>query len=156
MSEIVFTEGRMAIPLGYREQTTNVLLPEDPQNQPTLNITRDPLQPGETLDAYVDRQLAVLEARLSGYRLLARGPARLGPADDACEGRCIAASYRSGKHEVHQRQAAFLLDPSRALIFTVSAGRPLSASEEQWWAGWLASYRLPPGEPADPPSLDAA
>lgn len=152
MSGIVFTEGCMAIPPGYQEQTTNLLLPQDPQSQPTLNITRDPLQPGETLDAYVDRQLALLEARLAGYKLLARGPARLGPPGDACEGRCIAASYRSGKHEVHQRQAVFLLDPARALIFTVSAGRPLSARQEQGWAEWLASYRLPADAAAGPPT----
>lgn len=145
MNEIVFTEGRMDVPPGYREQTTNLLLPEDPQSQPTLNITRDPLQAGESLDAYVDRQLAVLEARLAGYKLHSRGPARLGPPDDACQGRCIAASYRSGKREVHQRQAVFLLDPSQALIFTVSAGRPLEVQEEQGWTDWLASYRLPPG-----------
>lgn len=144
MSGIVFTEGRMAVPPGYRESTTNLLLPADPQSQPTLNITRDPLQAGESLDAYVDRQLAMLEARLAGYKLHSRGPARLGPADDGCEGRCIAASYRSGKREVHQRQAVFLLDPSQALIFTISAGRPLEVQEAQWWTDWLASYRLPP------------
>lgn len=155
MSQLVFTEGRTAIPPGYREQTTNVLLPEDPLSQPTLNITRDSLQPGETLDAYVERQLALLEARLSGYRLLGRGPAWLGPDDDACEGHCIAASYRSGNHEVHQRQAVFLLEPSRALILTVSAGRPLTASEEQWWGEWQASYRRPPDEAAGAPSPDA-
>ena len=152
MSEIVFTEGRMAVPPGYREQTTNLLLPADPQQQPTLNITRDPLELGESLDDYVDRQLALLEARLAGYRLYSRAPARLGPPEDACAGHCIAASYRSGKREVHQRQAVFLLDPSQALIFTISAGRPLEAHEERWWADWLTSYRLPPA--ADPPATD--
>jgi hypothetical protein len=140
---IVFTEGRMAVPPGYREQTTNLLLPADPQQQPTFNITRDPLLPDETLDAYVDRQLGVLEARLTGYKLLARGPASLGPRGDACRGTSISARYRSGKQEVHQRQAVFLLDPQRALIFTISAGRPLSAEEEQGWTDWLASYQLP-------------
>ena len=149
MSGIVFTEGRMAIPPGYRESTTNLLLPADPQQQPTLNITRDPVEPGESLDAYVDRQLILLEARLASYRLHSRGPVRLGPPDDACAGHCIAASYRSGKREVHQRQAVFLLDPAQALIFTISTGRPLEAQEERWWADWLASYRLPPeAEPA--------
>jgi hypothetical protein len=147
---MVFTEGRIAIPPGYREQTTNLLLPANPQRDPSLNIARDRLQPGETLDAYVDRQLALLEAQLSGYRLLARGAARLGRPPHACEGRGIATSYRHGKTVVHQRQAAFLLDPQHALIFTASAGRPFLVEEEPWWADWLASYQLPPPADAGP------
>ena len=145
---VAFDEGSIVLPPGYEDRTTNLFMPADPQTQATLSIARDRLRPAETLDAYVDRQLALLQARLASHKLLARGPEWLGPRGDArelaCEGRRIDASYKSGKLQVHQRQAAFLLDPARALIFTASAAQAFGPGLDRLWAEWLASYTLPP------------
>lgn len=76
---VAFDEGSILLPPGYEDRTTNLFMPTDPQTQATLSIARDRLRPAETLDAYVDRQLALLQARLASHKLLARGPEWLGP-----------------------------------------------------------------------------
>lgn len=114
---VAFHEGSILLPPGYEDRTANLFMPADPQRQATLSIARERLRPAETLDAYVDRQLALLQARLASHKLLARGPEWLGPRQDAggpaCKGCRIDASYKNGKLQVYQRQAAFLLDPAR-------------------------------------------
>jgi hypothetical protein len=144
---VAFDEGSILLPPGYEDRTTNLFMPADPQSQATLSIARDRLRPAETLDTYVDRQLALLQARLASHKLLARGPEWLGPREDAggpaCKGCRIDASYKNGKLQVYQRQAAFLLDPARALIFTASAAQAFGPGLDRLWADWLASYALP-------------
>ncbi|CAI1986024.1 Uncharacterized conserved protein [Serratia quinivorans] len=50
-SRCTFTEGSVALPEGYSDRTVNVLLAGD-DISPSLNISRDALQPDETLNGY--------------------------------------------------------------------------------------------------------
>ncbi|MBH3071144.1 DUF1795 domain-containing protein, partial [Serratia marcescens] len=90
-----FTEGSVALPEGYVDRTVNVLLPGDDVS-PSINISRDALQPAEHLEGYVTRQLDVLAQGLKGWAFKSREPATLG--DGLTAGEWVRASYlRDGK-----------------------------------------------------------
>ena len=155
-SVVVFTEGSIGLPPGYEDRTTNVLVPANVQVQPNLSVARDWMKPGETLPAYVDRQLALMKSQLAGHHLLVRRPAGLGASDaQTLLGECIDARYRNGKLMIYQRQAAFEASPGRVLVFSGARAHGFGEQFEQLWADWLASYRLPPSLPvATAPSAD--
>lgn len=150
---VVFTEGSMVLPPGYEDRSTNLLVPASPQSQPNLSVARDWMKPGETLPAYVERQLGLLKSQLASHKLLARSAVSLGRTDNASSerpevprqeplvGLRIDASYKNGKLLVYQRQAAFEVAPRRVLIFTASRANGFGEAFEQLWAEWLASYQ---------------
>lgn len=141
-------EGSIGLPAGYEDRTSNIFTPADLQNQPNLSIARDWLADGEDLPAYVERQIALLKARLAGHKLLVRAPERLGLHDPALAGERIEAQYKNGAQTIRQRQAAFLIGPRRALILSAASARPFDARFETLWRGWLDSFA--------PPATDAA
>ncbi len=58
-SQCLFNEGMIAFPEGYQDRTVNVFAPPA-ADAPAFNISRDALNPGEALAAYIDRQLALM------------------------------------------------------------------------------------------------
>jgi hypothetical protein len=163
---IHFTEGRVQLPDGYEDRTTNLLVPANPQTQPNLSIARDWMKADETLTAYVDRQLGLLKSQLASHKLLGRQPIRLGaPPDEQTqlpeevlaadspgepqsfiEGERIDATYKSGKQTLYQRQAAFEVAALRVLVFTATSAQPLGREFDTLWNDWLASFN--PAMPA--------
>ncbi|MCE3607367.1 DUF1795 domain-containing protein [Massilia sp. P8910] len=133
-------EGSIGLPPGYQDNTTNLFVPADLQNQPNLSIARDWLADGETLATYVDRQLALLKARLSSHKLLDRAQERLGAHQPEMLGERIEAQYKNGAQTIRQRQAAFLIGPKRALILTAATARPFDERFETLWRNWLDSF----------------
>lgn len=55
-----FSEGQVSLPEGYQDRTVNAFVASDAR-APSFNITRDVLKPDETLAAYIDRQIALME-----------------------------------------------------------------------------------------------
>jgi len=136
-----FHEGSIDLPEGFQDRSTHIFVPADPDAPPlNLNIARDTLLSGETLTAYVGRQLGLLQKNLSGYRLLSRHDVSLG-SSEALIGEQISATHKSSGRTVHQRQAAFTTSPGRVLIFSCSTARPLTGDDEAHWTQWLASYQ---------------
>ncbi|NHZ97787.1 DUF1795 domain-containing protein [Massilia sp. CCM 8734] len=140
-------EGSIGLPAGYEDRTSNIFTPANLQNQPNLSIARDWLAEGEDLAAYVDRQIALLKARLASHKLLARAPERLGRHDPALAGERIEAQYKNGAQTIRQRQAAFLIGPRRALILSAATARPFDQDFDTLWRGWLDSF-APPADDA--------
>lgn len=162
---INFTEGRVQLPDGYEDRTTNLLVPANPQTQPNLSIARDWMKADETLTDYVDRQLGLLKSQLASHKLLGRRRIRLGaPPEQAqsaqevlaawppavpevfIEGERIDATYKSGKQTLYQRQAAFEVAALRVLVFTATSPQPLGREFDAMWNDWLASFT--PATPA--------
>lgn len=141
-------EGSIGLPAGYEDRTSNIFTPADLQNQPNLSIARDWLAEGEDLPAYVERQIALLKARLASHKLLARAPERLGLHEPAMAGERIEAQYKNGAQTIRQRQAAFLIGPRRALILSAATARPFDERFETLWRGWLDSFSPPAADPA--------
>ncbi|MBC8733281.1 DcrB-related protein [Paraburkholderia sp. UCT2] len=135
-------EGSIDLPEGFEDRSTNIFVFGDPDRSPlNLNIARDTLDVGETLPAYVDRQIRKLEKILRGYRLQHRQAARLGSGDHVSEGEQIDATRKEGQQTIHQRQAAFLCAPRRALIFSGTSIRAFTGEQNALWSTWLASYQ---------------
>ncbi|MDQ1922301.1 DUF1795 domain-containing protein [Massilia pseudoviolaceinigra] len=148
-------EGSIGLPPGYQDNTTNIFVPADLQNQPNLSIARDWLAEGETLTTYVDRQLGLLKARMPGHKLLARAPERLGSHQPEMSGERIEAQYKNGAQTIRQRQAAFLIGPKRALILTAATARPFDERFETLWRTWLDSFAPPASADGDAAPADA-
>jgi hypothetical protein len=150
-----FHEGSIDLPDGFEDRTANLFVPANPQSQPNLSIARDTLKEGETLDQYITRQLGVLKSRLAGHKVLQRRSVLLGREESDLAGEQIDAQYKNGGLTVHQRQAAFLIAPQRALIFTASSPHPFDEALEHLWRQWLASFSpRPAAEPSDEPSTE--
>ncbi|MEN9867356.1 MAG: hypothetical protein RL748_2946, partial [Pseudomonadota bacterium] len=103
-------EGLLTLPPGFQDRTSNIfILGQAESSILNLNIGRDNLLDGETLEHYVSRQIKLLTEKLPGYKLRNRTPAQLGPA--LLTGEQIDGGYKNGGRFLHQRQAAFLIAP---------------------------------------------
>lgn len=137
-SRCAFTEGSVALPEGYVDRTVNVLLAGD-EVSPSVNISRDALQPAEALDGYVSRQLEVLGQSLKGWALKSREPATLG--DELAAGEWVRASYLRDGKRIWQNQAVFALAEGRVLVFTLAMARKLTPQDDALLQQVLSSYR---------------
>lgn len=58
-------------------------------------------------------------------------------------GEQIAATHKSGKTEVYQRQAGFIATPGKVLVFTLTSPRPLMIKQTySGTPGWQAFSRI--------------
>ncbi|MBE3175416.1 DUF1795 domain-containing protein [Enterobacter cloacae complex sp. P29RS] len=137
-SRCAFSEGSVSLPDGYRDRTVNVLLAGD-DFSPSLNISRDALQPDEVLADYITRQLDELSRGLKGWMLKNREPASLGK--DLLQGECVHASYLRDGKRVWQRQAVFALQEGRVLVFTLAHTRKLLPQDDALLQQVLDSYQ---------------
>lgn len=137
-----FHEGTIDLPQGFADRTANIFISAEPgQSQLNLNIARDAMEPGETLATYVDRQIALLEKNLRGYRLRHRQAERLGSGQAALAGERIDATRKEGGQILHQRQAAFVCGAQRVLVLSGTGIQPFADAQDAMWAAWLASFR---------------
>lgn len=105
-----------------------------------ISIARDVMLAEETINAYVTRQIALLAKNMPGHKMSARGSAYLGFGQQQIHGEQIDASYKSGKQQVWQRQAAFVIGPSKVLIFSCSSANALTGEQEAVWQDLLHSF----------------
>jgi hypothetical protein len=135
-------EGCFTLPEIFMDRTVNIFVPESNERaSPNLNISRDTLKPDENLTTYIDRQIALMKKNLGKHRVLSRTPVQAGSGDNAVTGEQIAATHQSGKTEVYQRQAAFIITPGKVLVFTLTIPRPFDDNTDQFWNGWLAGFQ---------------
>lgn len=107
-------EGCFVLPETFTDRSVNIFILEgNERTSPSLNISRDTLKPDEDLPAYIDRQIALMKKNLGQHRVLLRAPAQAGTGNDALMGEQIAATHKSGKTEVYQRQAGFIATLAR-------------------------------------------
>ncbi|AYW90797.1 MULTISPECIES: DUF1795 domain-containing protein [Yersinia pseudotuberculosis complex] len=137
-SRCVFTEGSICLPVGYREQTVNILVAP---HAPSLNISRDILPPGEGFADYLSRQRMTLKKGLRKYEALDEQPAALG--DGLIQGISLLSRYQPQKSQsIYQRQAVFPVS-SGVLIFTLASTSPLTEQDETFFADCVSSYQYP-------------
>ncbi|TFZ50674.1 DUF1795 domain-containing protein [Serratia proteamaculans] len=146
-SRCTFTEGSVALPEGYSDRTVNVLLAGD-DISPSLNISRDALQPDETLNGYITRQLETLSVSLKGWVLKGREPVTLGRG--GLPGESVHASYLRDGKRIWQRQAVFALTDGRVLVFTLAQPRKLAPQDEALLLQVLDSYQQTPDVSGQP------
>ena len=135
----LFTEGQVTLPEGYQDRTVNVFTPPG-ADAPALNISRDTLNPDETLAAYIDRQKALMAKHLKGWKTGERTEAVLG--DSLVTGEIIHASYLRDGKRTFQQQAVFNPSADHILVFTMSAVRALNDADRALLLSVLKSFRF--------------
>lgn len=135
----LFTEGWITLPDQYQDRTVNVFAPSE-ENRPAFNISRDTLNEGETLAKYIDRQLALMDNHLKGWKISQREATVLG--ENLISGECIHASYLRDKRRLFQQQAVFNTTDSHILVFTMSHTEKLSNRDSQLFQTLLASFQF--------------
>lgn len=138
-SQCLFSEGLINFPDGYQDRTVNVFAPPA-ADAPAFNISRDALNPGETLAAYIDRQLALMEKHIKGWKQGERSDATLG--DSLLQGEIVHASYLRDGKRVWQQQAVFTVDSHKILVFTMTCACALDDADSVLFGELLRSFRF--------------
>ncbi|BBH46037.1 DUF1795 domain-containing protein [Pseudomonas sp. KU43P] len=133
-------EGGIALPPGFEDRTVNMFVLGASVPAPlSITISRDTLLPDETLQAYVERQIKMLTSKLRGYSRMGNKAVALSTTAPI-PGIQIDAYYLNQGRPLYQRQAAFIVSPGRALIFSTTAQADFSAQQNQDWDNLLASF----------------
>lgn len=115
-------EGLISLPDGYHDRTVNVFaLPAG--DAPAFNISRDALNPGEALAAYIDRSAATL-------------------GDNLSTGEIVHASYLRDGKRIWQQQAVFNVDSDKILVFTMTCTRAPGDADSALFGDLLRSFRF--------------
>lgn len=138
-SQCLFTEGQITFPEGYQDRTVNVFAPPA-ADAPAFNISRDALNSGEALAAYIDRQLVLMEKHIKGWKQGERSAATLG--DGLSEGEIIHASYLRDGKRIWQQQAVFNVDGNKILVLTMTCTRVLDDADSALLGDLLRSFRF--------------
>lgn len=134
-------EGELTLPNTVRDRTVNMFTLGDSLPAPlSITVSRDDLLPDETFDAYIKRQIKLLSSNLKNYHLKSQEDAVLGTSEHSIKGVQLNAHYMNGYKPIYQRQAAFLIAPERALIFTTTSQTQLSEQQNADWQAMLASF----------------
>ncbi|WP_350310072.1 DUF1795 domain-containing protein [Enterobacter sichuanensis] len=133
-----FSEGQVRLPEGYLDRTVNVFTCRDTQGS-SFNIARDTLDQGENLTAYTDRQLALMQKHLKGWKQSERSAVMLG--DNLLLGESVHATFlREGKR-IWQKQAVFNTQGAHILVFTMSSAEKLTERDSSLFDDLLRSFR---------------
>ena len=138
-SQCLFNEGMIAFPEGYQDRTVNVFAPPA-ADAPAFNISRDALNPGEALAAYIDRQLALMAKHIKGWKQGERSTATLG--DSLLLGETVHASYLRDGKRIWQQQAVFNVDGNKILVFTMTCTRAPGDADRAMFGDLLRSFRF--------------
>lgn len=138
-SQCLFSEGQITFPEGYQDRTVNVFAPPA-ADAPAFNISRDALNPGEALAAYIDRQLDLMEKHIKGWKQGERSAATLG--DNLSLGEIVHASYLRDGKRIWQQQAVFNVDSDNILVFTMTCSRAPGDVDSALFGDLLRSFRF--------------
>lgn len=134
-------EGSIVLPTGFQDRTVNMFVLGASVPAPlSITISRDMLLPAEALKSYVDRQIKMLASKLRGYTVLGKKNVSLSTSAHI-DGVQIDAYYMTEGRPFYQRQAAFLIEPGRAIIFSTTAQADFSNEQNQDWINLLASFQ---------------
>lgn len=143
-------EGRISLPSGFQDRSVNMFIPGNVVPAPfSLTIARDTTQPGEALADYVDRQVGLIAAKLRKYKRQCTRDVQLG-SQAPIVGLQVDAHYQSDSRTIYQRQAAFLIDAERALVFSGTCQNPFDDHLDRLWADVLASFQAHPPVATNP------
>ncbi|MBF5006798.1 DcrB-related protein [Diaphorobacter caeni] len=138
----VFNEGSIEVPDGLIDQSVNLLGTKSGDGLNVV-ISRDLLQPQETLDAYVSRQLKSLQAQMAGFKLHARRTLNVNVERNAAEAIEIAFEYKQNGVKMHQRQAILIVPRTgQILVLAMTSALPFDAEDEQSWQFTLGSFQF--------------
>lgn len=140
MASFQATEFSTRLPTGLKDRTVNIFsLTDEGPSDLSIVVARDRPVGGETLAAYVDRQLALLQQRLPLFRLVKKDAIEL----DQQPAVQMDYTWQSGENQMFQRQM-IVHAPATDVMLLVSA--TCKASLDPRWEAmfneFLADFRL--------------
>ncbi len=135
----LFTEGQITLPDDYQDRTVNAFTASD-ATAPAFNISRDTLNEGETLPAYIDRQLTLMQKHIKGWKQTERSAAVLG--DALLQGECVHASFLRDGKRIWQQQSVFTPDGHKVLVFTMTSTSAIDDADSEQFQALLKSFRF--------------
>lgn len=135
----LFSEGQISLPESYQDRTVNVFTAPG-GHAPSFNISRDTLNADENLAAYIDRQLALMEKHLKGWKQSDRNVAVLG--ENLFQGEIVHASYQRDGKRIWQQQAVFTTQAQHIMVFTMTSTDTLKEPDSTQFLALLRSFRL--------------
>ncbi|KPC09834.1 DcrB-related protein [Pseudomonas syringae group genomosp. 3] len=146
-------EGSITLPDGFQDRTVNMFVLGSTLPAPlSITVSRDSVLSTEPLKDYVDRQVKMLSSKLRGYTLLNRKAVFLSTVAPI-EGVQIDAYYMTEGRAYYQRQAAFLIEPERVIVFSTTSPADFSEEQTQGWEHLLTSFQP---RVSDTPPTDAS
>ena len=134
-------EGALTLPHPFEDRTMQVLMPLGSGIGLNLIVTRDPLEPGETVDDYLKRQLSDLRRQVAKYQESDRGRCFLGKPNDGMEGVYLELQYKQQGKFLYHLQGVFLMrDRQHVMSITGSASAPFTEAQRQAWHASVASF----------------
>lgn len=135
-------EGHLTIPAITQDRSLQVLSVQlAPTHIAQVVISRDTLEPGETLAQSVERQLRALERQVKRYVEHSRESLAVGPAHWPAI--AIHSQFTQGNHTQWQAQVAVqnLAAGDRAvLVFTLSSPQALTPEHVAAWWGLVRGF----------------
>lgn len=131
-------EGSFIIPEQAQDRSVNMLILNHGPGGLTLAVTRDMLQQGEELDAFVSRQLRTLAAQVKQFRQ--QEPVALTVGTSRLPALQIGTSFKQNNATMHQLQTVVMLDATRVLVLTLTCAAPLTAEQTAYAQQLLDSF----------------
>lgn len=137
---LIFTEGSIDTPAGWRDNSINIVSSAGPMEQGlTLTVTRDDIPFGMSFDEYSERQIETVQKALKDFALNAKRPMVLDNAA-AYEIECHWVSKQGRMHQLIYTVA--VPGGARALVLTTSMPGQMTESQLQEARRMVTSLRL--------------
>lgn len=134
-----FSEGMITLPEGYCERTLNTLT-DKRSVLPPITLSRDVLGNHNSVEEYIDSQLAILKKQMKNWQQGDHQAVTLG--DNLSIGVLITYDFlRPDKIRLYQNQAIFTLNMEDLLIFSISKTSPLTEQDKRCFSDTLKSFR---------------
>lgn len=134
-------EGSFTLPDGLRDNSMNMLLTGHSGLDLSLIITRDRLEPGESFEAFVDRQIKAVTLQVSKFSIQEKHAQKAPDRDDTIAVE-LAQQFTQNGQVIHQRQRTWLLpDAASVLVLTAASASPITDGQKNAWLAICASFQ---------------
>ncbi|CAN7169635.1 DcrB-related protein [Acidovorax sp. Leaf78] len=134
-------EGSFSVPDGMQDNSINVLLAGHSGLGFSVVVTRSRLEPGETFEQLVNRQLQLLGQQFSMAEFTDRSDHK-DPASGQLRAIEYAVQFKQDGVMVYQRQVGYLLgNTGNVVVMTAAAQAPLSDAQLTQWRAIRASFK---------------
>lgn len=134
-------EGSFILPEGLQDNSMNMLVTGRSGLDMSLIMTRDRLQPGETFDMFVERQIKAVTLQVSKFEVQERH-AQKAPQTDETVAVELAQQFKQNGQVIYQRQRTWLLpDRASVLVLTAASVAPITQAQKQAWLAICSSFQ---------------
>ncbi|CAN7171734.1 DUF1795 domain-containing protein [Acidovorax sp. LjRoot129] len=134
-------EGFFSVPDGMQDNSINLLLAGQSGLGFNVVVTRARLEPGETFEQLVNRQLQMLGQQFSMTEITDRSVQK-DPVSGELRAIEYAVQFKQDGVMVYQRQVGYLLGSTgNVVVMTAAAQAPLTDAQQTQWRAIRSSFK---------------